>query len=81
VPILAARSTLQALQEIKSHALAKLELINYDLAREELLPYLPTDVRDQLTRDRSIEHTLTVGTAIEHWCDQAIAAHRERGAT
>jgi predicted nucleotidyltransferase component of viral defense system len=81
VPILAARSALQALEEIKSHALAKLELINYDLAREELLPYLPTDVRDQLTQDRWIEHTLTVGTAIEHWCDQAIASLHERGSS
>jgi predicted nucleotidyltransferase component of viral defense system len=81
VPILAARSTLQALEKIRGNALAKLELISFDLAREELLPYLPTDVREQLTQDRWIEHTLTVGTAIEHWCDQAIASLQERGAT
>jgi predicted nucleotidyltransferase component of viral defense system len=74
VAILASRSAVQALAQIRANALAKLELISFEMAREELLPYLPSDVRDMLTRDRWIEHTLTVGTAIENWCDEAIAA-------
>lgn len=81
VAILASRSTIPALEHIKRNVLAKLELISFDLAREELLPYLPTDVRDLLTQERWLEHTLTVGTAIERWCDEAIVAHKARGAS
>jgi Nucleotidyl transferase AbiEii toxin, Type IV TA system len=77
VPMLALRSSPDALKVIKANALSKLDLIRFELAREELLPYLPTDVREHLTEVQWLEYTLIVGTAIERWCDEAIAVLRD----
>jgi predicted nucleotidyltransferase component of viral defense system len=72
--ILASRSTQEALERIKTNAHDKLELIDFNLAREELLPYLPKDIRETLTEYQWFENTLTVSAAIVRWCDEAIAA-------
>lgn len=69
--LLASRSPAQALQTIKQTALSKLELVGFDLAREELLPYLPPDIRESLTPERWLEYTLTVAAAVERWCQAA----------
>ncbi len=79
--LLATSSPAAALEAIQEKALAKLELIGFDLAREELLPYLPPDVRDALTPDRWLEHTLTVGAAIETWCQAALELQRQNKLT
>lgn len=62
-----------ALKQIHDGALHKLELISFALAREELLPYLPPDVRQSLTPDRWLEYTLAVGASIEDWTSKALA--------
>ena len=78
--LLASRSPAAALAAIQKKALAKLEMIGVDLAREELLPYLPPDVREALTPDRWLEHTLAVGAAIEAWCEAALELQRQNKA-
>ncbi len=62
-----------ALERIRAQALRKLEQIDFALARQELLPYLPPDIREALTEDRWIEDTLAVGTAIELWAASALS--------
>lgn len=70
--LLAQRSPLARLQGIKAQALSKLELITYAQARDELLPYLPADIRDALNEDRWLEYTLQVGAAIKGWAAGAL---------
>lgn len=60
------------LERIQAGALSKLEGIGFDLAREELLPYLPPDTRAALTEDRWLECTLAVGEALEKWAAEAL---------
>lgn len=76
VAILASRSSLGALEIMKANAQGKLELISFELAREELFPYLPEDVRESITEHQWLEYTLTVGASIERWCDEAIRVLR-----
>jgi hypothetical protein len=76
VAILASRSSLGALEIMKANAQSKLEFISFELAREELLPYLPEEVRESITEHQWLEYTLTVGTSIERWCDEAIGVLR-----
>lgn len=61
------------LQQVRRDAMTKIEHIGFDLAREELLPYLPQADRDNLSEDRWMEYTLVVGEAIERWVDAALA--------
>jgi predicted nucleotidyltransferase component of viral defense system len=70
--IMAAKSSQPSLMQMKENVHRKLELIGFDLAREELLPYLPKDIRETLLEYEWLEKTLNVGGAIERWCDQAI---------
>lgn len=70
--LLALRSPAKALHTIRDTALSKLEMIGFDLAREELLPYLPPDVRESLTADRWLEYTLLVAATLERWCQSAL---------
>ncbi|MBT2305472.1 nucleotidyl transferase AbiEii/AbiGii toxin family protein [Variovorax paradoxus] len=72
VALLAAQDPL-LLQHIRSTAMAKLELVTFAHAREELRPYLPLSERDALTEERWLEYTLEVGEAIERWVDGALA--------
>ena len=71
--LLLAQAPADRLDAIRTGALRKLELINFAMARDELLPYLPPDIRGTLTEDRWIEYTLTVGTALELWAASALA--------
>jgi hypothetical protein len=75
VPLLA-RQDVDLLEHTRQTALAKLERIGFDLAREELLPYLPKSERDALTEDRWTACTLAVGESIEQWTAAAIAMRR-----
>jgi len=70
--LLAERAEPARLEEIRDHALTKLELITFAQARDELLAYLPADVRDSLDEDHWIEMTLHVGMAIEAWAGEAL---------
>jgi len=60
------------LTHVADRSLEKLELIGFDLAREELLPYLPPGERDQVTQSRWIDMTLAVGQALESWARLAM---------
>ena len=58
---------------LRGGALAKLEGISFDLAREELLPYLPPAVRGALDDGRWTEMVLRVAEAMETWVQEALA--------
>lgn len=73
---LLAKQDFDLLEHTRQTALSKLERIGFDLAREELLPYLPKSERDALTEDRWIAYTLVVGEAIERWTAAAMALER-----
>ncbi|MES3003734.1 MAG: nucleotidyl transferase AbiEii/AbiGii toxin family protein [Pseudomonadota bacterium] len=75
VAILAKQSG-HVLQDYAERSLGKLEGLTYQLARDELLPYLPLDEREQLTEDAWLETTLEVAQAIEKWCGEAAAMQR-----
>lgn len=75
VPLLAARSSHDALQSMRGQVLRKIGAIGHDRMREELAPYLPVPIRDELTEDRWIEMTLYVADAIEKWIARAIETH------
>jgi predicted nucleotidyltransferase component of viral defense system len=77
VAILAKQSE-HVLQDYAQRSLGKLEGLTYQLARDELLPYLPPDEREQLTEDAWIETTLHVAQTIEAWCREAMAVHRHQ---
>ena len=51
-PILAARMSRDALQTIKDSVLDKVCAIDFAMAQQELLPYIPPDQRDELTQAR-----------------------------
>ena len=70
--LLAQRSPPERLQSIKAQALDKLGLISYAQARDELLPYLPADIREALTEERWLEYTLHAGEAVEGWAASAL---------
>lgn len=63
---------LALLEHIAQHAIGKLEMIGFDLAREELLAYLPPAQREELTEERWIDLTLEVAQALEIWARRAI---------
>lgn len=60
------------LERIQEGATNKLDGIGFALAREELLPYLPPDVRETLDEERWLEYTLAVGEAVERWAGEAL---------
>jgi len=66
------------LQDFSSRCLGKLECLSYQLACDELLPFLPLNEREALTEDAWLEQTLTVASAIEAWCEQAIEMKRQQ---
>lgn len=70
--ILAESATVK-LQALRGSALAKLESISFDMAREELLPYLPPAVRASLDETRWLEMVLQVAEKIEAWVQAALA--------
>ena len=71
--------THELLIDIKANVLNKIVLISYELAREELVPYLPPDERLLLTEDVWLNYTITVGQAIEDWCSLAIEGQGTQG--
>ncbi|MBC7379329.1 MAG: nucleotidyl transferase AbiEii/AbiGii toxin family protein [Burkholderiaceae bacterium] len=69
---LLASAPVAVLERIQAGATDKLDGIGFDLAREELLPYLPASLRDTLTEDRWLDYTLAVGEALERWAAEAL---------
>jgi predicted nucleotidyltransferase component of viral defense system len=79
---LLARQDSSLLQEISDQVLGKLELLSFQLAEQELLPYLPLAQRLALHEEQWIEATLLVAETIQAWCKAALdlQAHRAEGA-
>jgi hypothetical protein len=73
VAILASRVAPTALQEIQTQALDKVCAIDFALAQQELLPYIPPAQRDALDSARWDEVTLNVAQAVQAWATQAAA--------
>lgn len=75
-PILAARISLEALQAIKESVLDKVCAIDFAMAQQELLPYIPPDQRDALTQARWEEMTLNVAEATRKWVANSLQHSR-----
>jgi hypothetical protein len=73
VPLLAGRLSHDALKSMRGQVLRKIGAIGHERMREELAPYLPVSIRDELNEDRWIEMTLHVAATIETWLARAIA--------
>ena len=64
------------LERIQAGATNKLDGISFALAREELLPYLPRDIRETVDEERWLTYTLAVGEAVERWAVEALLLKR-----
>ncbi len=71
-PILAARTSREALQIIKDSVLDKVCAIDFAMAQQELLPYIPPDQRDALTLARWEEMTLNVAQTVQKWVSNSV---------
>lgn len=71
-PMLAARLRPAQLQEIRDQVLDKVCAIDFALAQQQLVPYIPPDQRDALTRQRWEEMTLNVAQTVQTWVSKAL---------
>lgn len=72
VSILASRVDSFALKEIADQVLNKVCAIDFALARQELLPYIPTNQREAISQERWDEMTLNVAQTVEKWVAGAL---------
>ena len=70
---LLAKQRADILQDFSSHALGKLEMLTYEMAQQELLPFLPVAERAALTQDAWLDATLMVAGKMQEWCEAALA--------
>ncbi len=64
------------LNDFSKRALGKLEMLTYELAQQELLPFLPSAEREALTEHAWLESTLLVADKIQDWCNAALHAQK-----
>ena len=76
-PILAARISREALRTIKDGVLDKVCAIDFAMAQQELLPYIPPDQRDALSKARWEEMTLNVAEATRTWVTNSLKHSRD----
>lgn len=62
----------QQLQGFADRALEKLEMLSYELAQQELLPFLPPTERAALDKNEWLNATLEVAEGISLWCKKAL---------
>ncbi len=62
----------EALLQWRDEALSKVVGISFDQARDELLPYLPRDLREPLTPAVWEEMTMVVADRVTQWLDGAL---------
>ena len=74
---LLAQQDADLLEDYARRAPAKLEMLSYALAQQELLPYLPVDERSLLTEHAWIEATLMVADHVVRWCGDALELQRQ----
>lgn len=70
--ILSTRVSSEELRQITVSALDKVSAIDFALAQQELLPYIPPDQRDALIQQRWEEMTLNVAQTIQEWTANAL---------
>ena len=75
---LLAKQDASVLEDFVARAPTKLELLTFDHAQQELLPYLPPDNRFALDEASWLEATVMVAEAIQQWCHAAL--RRQHGA-
>ena len=78
VPLLSGRFSLEALMSMQGEVLRKIGAIGHDRMREELAPYLPVTIRDELSESRWVEITRYVADCVEAWIAQAIEVYPQR---
>ena len=71
-PILLARTSREALRTIRDNVLEKVCAIDFVMAQQELLPFIPPDQRDALTHARWEEMTLSVAQAVQKWVTNSL---------
>lgn len=76
---LLAKQDADLLQQFSDQALGKLELLTFEHAQQELVPYLPPDDRQALDEERWMEMTLLVAETIERWCKAALKMQQASG--
>jgi predicted nucleotidyltransferase component of viral defense system len=65
------------LADFSANALSKLEMLSFQQAQQDLLPYLPPEERQRLDENTWIDMTLMVAQTIEAWCDAALEVQRK----
>lgn len=75
---LLAQQDTDLLEDYVLRAPAKLEMLTFALAQQELLPYLPVEERALLTEDAWIDATLMIADHITRWCKDALELQRQR---
>lgn len=73
---LLAQQDTDLLEDFITRAPAKLELLSFELAQQELLPYLPPESRHALDEANWLDATIMVSQTIQHWCRAALAQQR-----
>lgn len=69
------------LADFSARALGKLEMLTFELAQQELLPFLPPPERAALSEDAWIETTILVAERIQSWCEAALQLQQNGAAT
>ena len=71
-PVLAAQVSPAQLQDLQASVLDKVCAIDFAMAQQELLPYIPPDQREALTQARWEEMTLNVAQTVQQWLARAL---------
>lgn len=74
VSILASRVEASTLMEIAAQVVDKVCAIDFDMARQELLPYIPVDQREAIAQERWDEITLNVAQTVQQWVTSAASS-------
>lgn len=72
-----ARQDPSVLEAFAERSLGKLEMLTFQLAEQELLPYLPVAERSALNESTWLDATLLVADAIHGWCHDALRQQRQ----
>jgi hypothetical protein len=77
-PVLAALVSMAELRDLQAGVLDKVCAIDFAMAQQELLPYMPPDQREALTQVRWEEMTLNVAQTVQQWLDKALHIQTDR---
>lgn len=73
VPLWIRRIPRETLQAKRQKIMRKIDVINFDLANAELLPYIAPDVRDGIDAMRWDEMRVRVADSVDQWFTRALA--------